>query len=612
MILQQNQPNKIWGWATPGEKVNVHFMQKDYPAFTNRNGEWKILLAPIKGGQGGNMIISSGTQTKIIKNVLAGEVWLCSGQSNMEYPMWGFKERYKNEIGAANDKDLRYIVMKNSFDNKESNDVELKNSWVSIDSSTVLNCSAVAYFFAKKLRDKLNVPVGLIISSWGGTPAQAWVDVNTLNEFPNYKELYDKSISTINFAEINDIRKKNQETFNIGFINSLASFKNMRQPGYNDSGWAQVDIPKSWEYQGYPGLDGVAAYRIKLTIPVELNGKSAELHMPGIDDADSTYVNGTFVGSGNVWNEKRIYKIPANILKTGENVIAIWVNDTGGDGGIQNDPENFYVQVGSLKIALKGKASFKVLAALENITPGVNFASLQNQPAVLFNAMIAPLLSYGIKGVTWYQGESNVEEYKEYGKLFTALINNWRKRFEQKELPFLFVQLSSYNPIITEPAESKWAGLREAQASALKLPKTGMAVSIDVGDQIDIHPQRKKEVGERLAANAINIVYGFNNEIAAGPIYKTSIKDERSLKISYDNIGNGLMQNGEKLLGFTIAGADKKFVPAKAVIKGDEVVVSNATISAPFYVRYAWADAPMDANLYNKNGFPAAPFRTDK
>jgi sialate O-acetylesterase len=336
------------------------------------------------------------------------------------------------------------------------------------------------------------------------------------------------------------------------------------------------------------------------------------LHLPAIDDIDSTYINGVFIGSQRVWNELRTYSVPPGILQVGENVITIWVEDGQGGGGLNEDPGNFYVQMPNRKIELKGESRFKILVPKEQIAKGVNFSAMQNQPAVLFNAMIAPLLNCTVRGVIWYQGESNASNYTEYRKLFPALINCWRQRWQQKELPFLFAQLSSYNPAIKEPEESDWAGLREAQALALQLPATGMAVTIDVGDQTDIHPKRKKEVGDRLAANAFHIVYGFKTDVPAGPLYASHISEGNKIILSFSNTGKGLMQKGDKIEGFVIAGADKKFAPAEAVLRGNTVVVSSTAIPSPVYVRYAWANAPMNANLYNKEGFPAAPFRTDK
>lgn len=612
MVLQQGKEINIWGWAAPGAPVEITFLRKAYKTQTGTNGQWQIKLSPARGGASGAMFIKSANEKIVISHILVGEVWVCSGQSNMEFTLSGFRDQYEKELRTDRDDNIRYITVKNTVDNKENADAGLKNEWAMIDSSTIGNCSAAGYFFAKKLREKLKVPVGLIISSWGGTPAQAWMDTNSLKGFPDYSRLYDTAIKTLDFTAIEELRKKNEEIYQQKISAAAVSFKTLTTNNYNDAAWEKAAVPKNWEGAGHPDLDGIAVYRIRFTLAPGEPGQAMVLHLPAIDDIDSTYINGVFIGSQRVWNELRTYLVPPGILQVGENVITIWVEDGQGGGGLNEDPGNFYVQMPSRKIELKGEARFKILVPKEQIAKGVNFSAMQNQPAVLFNAMIAPLLNCTVRGVIWYQGESNASNYTEYRTLFPALINCWRQRWQQKELPFLFVQLSSYNPAIKEPEESDWAGLREAQALALQLPATGMAVTIDVGDQTDIHPKRKKEVGDRLAANAFHLVYGFKSDVPAGPLYASYITEGNKIVLSFSNTGKGLMQKGDKIEGFVIAGADKKFVPAEAVLRGNTVVVSSTAIPSPVYVRYAWANAPMNANLYNKEGFPAAPFRTDK
>jgi sialate O-acetylesterase len=612
MVLQYGREVNIWGWAAPGSKVDITFLHKSYTTITNPNGEWKIKLAPARAGASGAMLIASGNQKIVISHILAGEVWVCSGQSNMEFTMSSFKDVYQPEMTASKDDNLRFLVIKNTVDNKERSNAEIRSSWTMIDSTTIGDCSATAYFFARKLREKLKVPVGLIISSWGGTPAQAWMDAEAIKAFPYYSKLYETELKQLDFASLDATRIKNEKTYLRRRADAAQSFKEMTALNYNDAQWEKCTLPGNWENKGYPELDGLVAYRITFNVSPGDETKPATLHLPAIDDIDSTYINGVFLGSQHVWNELRTYTIPSGVLKAGKNVITIWVEDTGGGGGLNEDAANFYTEIGGRKISLSGSALVNVLLRKEQLVKGVNFASLQNQPSLLFNAMIAPLVPTTIRGVIWYQGESNADKYTEYRTLFPSLITNWRKRWGQEELPFLFVQLASFNPDIKEPAESNWAGLREAQAYALQLPKTGMAVTIDVGDQQDIHPKRKKEVGERLAANAFNIVYGFKNEVPAGPMYKSHTITGNTVVINYEYAAKGLWHKGDKLLGFAIAGDNKEFVPANAVIEGNTVVVSAPGIAAPVYVRYAWADAPMEANLYNKEGLPAAPFRTDK
>jgi sialate O-acetylesterase len=612
MVLQYGRETNVWGWAAPGSKVDITFMHRSYSAITNPQGEWKIKLAPARAGASGAMLISSGKEKVVISHILAGEVWVCSGQSNMEFTMSSFKDVYQREIASSKDDHIRFLVVKKTVDNKEKRDALLSSSWTMIDSTTIGDCSATAYFFARKLREKLKVPVGLIISSWGGTPAQAWMDAQALQEFPEYSQLYEQELKLLDFSTLEATRIKNEKTYLRRKADAVQFFKGMTTLNYPDTAWEKSNLPGNWEDKGYPEMDGLVAYRIAFNISNGEEKQPARLHLPAIDDIDSTYINGVFTGSHYVWNEVRNYQIPPGTLKAGKNIITIWVEDTGGGGGLNADTAGFYVEIAGRKITLSGEARMQVLLRKEQLVKGVNFASLQNQPAVLFNTMIAPLLPATIRGVIWYQGESNADKYTEYRTLFPRLISNWRNRWAQPELPFLFVQLASFNPAVKEPLESKWAGLREAQTYALQLPKTGMAVTIDVGDRLDIHPKRKKEVGERLAANAFHIVYGMKNETPAGPLYKSHTSSGNTIVINYDYAAKGLWQKGEKLEGFVIAGADKQFVPANASIQGNTVVVSAAGISSPVYVRYAWADAPLEANLYNKEGLPAAPFRTDK
>jgi sialate O-acetylesterase len=612
MVVQQGMPVKIWGWGGPGKPVTVSFLNHQYSAIANKSGEWAVKLMPAKAGASGNMLISSGSETIVVKNILVGEVWLCSGQSNMEYTMNGFKDVYETEMKTAADDNIRFIVVEKTFSNKESGDAAISRGWSAINPRSVGDCSAVAYFYAKKLREKLKVPVGLIISAWGGTPAQSWMDTAALKQFDGYTKLYGQSIKPLDFSALKKLQEERAATYSKKRDEAALLFKEYINAAYNDAGWADFELPGNWEGKGYPSLDGIAAYRIAFTIPPGTENKTAVLHLPAIDDIDSTYINGVFIGSHTVWNELRTYSIPPNTLRPGKNVIAIWVEDGQGGGGLNNDTANFFVEVQDEKIPLKGIARFTIITPAETIAAGINYASMQNYPAVLFNAMIAPLLPAAMRGVIWYQGESNVPQYEEYRTLFPALIKGWRSRMSRKMLPFLFAQLSSYNPGDTEPALSDWAFLREAQTYALRLPNTGMAVTTDIGDRDDIHPKRKKEVGERLAASAFAVVYGFKQETAQGPSVKLSSVEGNTIRLSFNNTGQGLMQKGEELNGFSIAGADKKFLPAKAVIFNGDVVVSNAAIASPVYVRYAWANAPLDANLYNKKGFPAQPFRTDK
>lgn len=612
MVLQHGRINNIYGGAPAGAAVSVLYQNKKTVVRANAKGEWNYRLPAGKPGRAASITFSSGEEKIVLENVLFGDVWVCSGQSNMEFQLNAFHDVYKNELQTANNDNIRFMMVNREFDNREWRSPSIGRSWRSITPQSIPDCSAVAYFFAKKLQQKLKIPIGLVVSAWGGTPAQSWMDTLSLKQFPNYDQTYQQAIKTIDFSKLNRLRREAEAAFRQKRI-SAAPFNNgIAKVDYDDASWEKTTLPGVWEDKGYPNLDGIAAYRIRFNIPAGYENKEAELHLPAVDDIDSTFINGTFVGSFNVWNQPRVYKVPANTLKPGENILTVWVEDGQGGGGMNSDPNGYYIKTGDRMFNLSGPAKFSVLAPVENVSPGVNYNAMQNQPGVLFNAMIAPLLKNSIKGVIWYQGESNVPQYEEYRTLFPALITNWRRRWMQGNFPFLFVQLSSYNPGGNEPELSDWALLREAQAGALKLPFTGMAVSTDVGDQQDIHPKRKKEVGDRLAEQAFHIIYGFPNKAATGPVYQSAVVQKGSIELSFVNVGSGLIQKDDQLEGFAIAGADKKFYPATASIAGNKVTVSSNNVPAPVYVRYAWANSPLQANLYNREGFPAAPFRTDK
>lgn len=612
MVLQHGKVNHLYGSAPAGAAVTITYKGKKTVVFANSKEEWSFALPPGKPGKTSAIVFSSGMERIELNDVLFGDVWVCSGQSNMEFQMSSFRDLYEEELKTAQNNNIRFVIIEKRFDNKEWQSPPIGKSWRSITPNSVPECSAVAYFFAKKLQQKLKIPIGLVISAWGGTPAQSWMDTLSLKPFPEYYKTYNTAIKGINFTQLAELKKKADAAF-LEKKNSVApSVTGMASISYNDAAWEKTTLPGIWESSGYPNLDGIGMYRTKFTLPAGLENREAELFMPSIDDIDSTFINGVFVGTNTVWNEPRRYKIPAGILKTGENLLAIWVEDGQGGGGMSNEPNGYYIKVGDRTFNLSGPAGFNVLAAINNSNTGVNYSAMQNEPGVLYNAMIAPLLKTSIKGAIWYQGESNVPAYKEYRTLFPALIKGWRNKWKQGNFPFLFVQLSSYNPSGTEPLLSDWALLREAQAMALQLPNTGMAVSTDVGDEKDIHPKRKKEVGERLAANAFYWAYGIKTGEYTGPVYQSHKITGNTIEVSFTHTGTGLTAGNNKIAGFSVAGANRKFYPAQAEITGNRIILSATGVQQPEYIRYAWGNSPLEANLYNREGFPAAPFRTDK
>lgn len=612
MVLQQQKTNRIWGWAKPNDMVSVTFNKKTYKGLVNEQGTWQIFTEPANAGEVGAVVVKAGNETIQLNNVLLGEVWVCSGQSNMEWKLNMLGNTYTDEIKTAANNNIRFVVFNKTYSNTPQQDVTLEKKWSVIQPANTGDCSAVAYWFAKKLYQQLHVPIGLVVTAWGGTPAEAWTSFEGLYAFPNYTNTFVEKIKSLHLNDINRqtqlLLEKYQQTVRdkSGLMNELI------KPDYNDSKWPEMYLPKHWELQGFPTMDGLVAYRVHFNLTDAQLVGDAVLHLPAIDDQDSTFINGVFVGTNGQWDALRNYKVPAGILKVGDNVLVIKVQDDGGGGGLDAIDDRFNLMINQQTISLKGNAKYNIIAAKEDITGGNG--NIQNQPAVLFNGMIAPVLPLSIKGAIWYQGESNADNNErsvEYRALFPAMIKDWRNQFSQGDFPFLFVQLSSFGPLKNEPAESNWALLREAQTNTLKLPNTGMAVTIDVGNPQNIHPVQKKEVGDRLAAIALQSTYNYSTAVSSGPQFEIAQFIKNQVVLEFSNVNNGLMMKGNILKYFAIAGADKKFVWANASIQGNKIVVSHKNISAPKAVRYAWADSPVDANLYNKEGFPAVPFRTD-
>lgn len=613
MVLQQKKVARVWGWAAAQQVVTVEFRGKKYASIANSNGDWQVFLDASNAGSAGNMLITAGGETIDLKNVLVGEVWICSGQSNMEMKMSSLADLYQQELQSANNDNIRFVVLNHTIANTPQQEVKLEKKWSGITPATIGDCSAVAYWYAKKLQQQLKVPIGLIVTSWGGTPAQAWTGFEGLHDFPAYSNHFIKDILPLKLNEINRQRDSLKEKFVRTLSEKYPFIQQAMQPAFNDDGWKEMYLPKPWELQGHPALDGIVLYRTSFNVAAEDAGKEAVLNMPAIDDMDSTYINGTFIGSIGQWDARRKYSIPAGLLKQGRNELTIRVEDGGGGGGLAAVPEQFNITVSSKVISLAGNAKYDIVAPLKSITSGGG--DVEDQPTVLYNGMIAPLLPYAIRGAIWYQGESNADQAAdavEYRQLFPAMISDWRNRWGQGDFPFLFVQLASYGAVRNEPAESAWAVLRESQTKTLSLPNTAMAVTTDVGNPLDIHPHKKKEVGERLADGAMKMLYGKSNLISSGPKLKNYKVAGNKIIVQFEDAGSGMVAKQQQLKGFSIAGADKKFVWANAVIVGNTIVISSPQISKPAAVRYAWADSPIEANLFNKEGYPAVPFRTDE
>ncbi|TDW52809.1 sialate O-acetylesterase [Flavobacterium sp. 270] len=604
MILQRDTKVNIWGWASPKEKVELDFNHKTYKTTTSEDGKWTIVLPSQKAGGPYEMTLKA-SNTIVLKNILFGDVWLCSGQSNMELPMDRLKDKYKDVIAKSENTNIRQFLVPDQYYFKNENSDFSSGEWIAATPTSVLQFTGVGYFFASEIYEKYKIPIGLINSALGGSPAESWINEEGIKKFPQYYQEYLKFKDGTLEKQIEDGDKQVSNNW-YQLVNSTdIGLKNKwSEPELEDSDWKTMNIPGYWAETELGNVNGVVWFRKEFTIS-KVNATTARLVLGRIVDADSVYVNGHFVGTTSYMYPPRIYNFDANILKEGKNEIAIRVINNTGRGGFVTD-KPYELTFGNETIDLKGSWKYKLGAQMLPL-PGQTF--VRWKPVGLYNAMIAPLKNYPIKGVLWYQGESSTRIPSEYFSLMETLINNWRAEFHQEKLPFLLVQLTNFMDPKPEPGESNWAALRQQQLNTLQLPNTGLAVTIDLGEWNDIHPLNKYDVGKRLSLQARKLVYGEKNLVASGPLFKSIEQKENKLILSFTDTGSGLMaKDNTTLKGFAIAGTDGKFVWANAVIEGDKVIVSSDAVTNPVKVRYAWADNPDNANFYNKENLPASPF----
>ncbi len=608
MILQREIPVNIWGWAKPGERVTVTVLKQKVSVKADARGEWKVKLNPLTAG-GPFDITIAGKNTIVLKNVLAGDVWVCSGQSNMEFPLSQSRNWGTDRASVDNNQVRLFYVPKKISGKPLQNTDEAR--WELCNEKSAAVFSAVGYYFGVDLNKHTGVPIGLINSNWGGTDIETWTSLETMYADKDYAPVVEK-MKSANLEELNKQAEKAQKEWQNKIDQEDPGIREKwYMPESGSEGWKEMKLPQAWEGAGLPGLDGVVWFKKEIVVTAADAGKEAKLSLGPIDDSDLTFVNGTLVGETiNRYNLPREYTIKPGILKEGKNLIAIKVIDTGGGGGANGDTRQMTLEVNGNTLSLAGEWSYKVGLDL----PAPRSASSPNSfPSLLYNGMINPLINFPIKGVIWYQGENNAGNYVKYRSLFPAMINDWRSKWNIGDFSFLFVQLANFMEPVEVPQESSWAGLREAQTMALSLPKTGMAVIIDIGEAKDIHPKNKDEVGLRLSLAAQKVTYG-KDIVYSGPMYKSMETSGNSITLDFSNTGTGLVVKDKYgyLKSFMIAGADKKFVWARAaVVPGNKVVVSSDAVKNPVAVRYAWADNPDDANLYNMEGLPACPFRTD-
>lgn len=612
MVLQRNQELSIWGWASAGEDVTLIFRDSEFSTTADNDGNWEIQLPPQEAGGPYEMTLQGSNQITV-ENILFGDVWVASGQSNMELWIGRVRYTYEDEIQNSKNTEIRQFVVPDQYDFKQTHRDFESGEWQSANPETILDFSAVAYFFAKELHEMYDVPIGIINAAMGGSPVESWMSEESLKEFSDaYAELQKFKNDDL----IQQIQQEDQERIGNWYSELNQKDEGLRadpkwsQPNVDDSGWEQINLPGYWSEETPLGdQNGVVWFRKEIDVPERMTGKPARLWMGRIVDQDSVFVNGQLVGTTGYQYPPRRYHLDSNVLKEGKNEIAIRVINSSGSGGFVPD-KPYYLSLGTDTLHLTGDWKYKLGASME---PLGSQTFVRWKPVGLYNRMISPLLDYHIKGVIWYQGESNAGNPGQYEERFSTMIQTWRDQWNQGDFPFLFVQLANFMETTDEPAQSNWAELRQAQLNTLKLPNTGMAVTIDVGEWNDIHPLNKKDVGHRLALQAQKIAYGEDDLVAAGPIPKNSTFSSNQVIIEFKNIGERLTtSDGEPPRYFSISEDGENFVWAEAEIQGESIKVWSDEITNPVAVRYAWANNPESANLINQKGLPATPFEVIK
>ena len=587
LVLQRDVPLKIWGWADAGEKVTIRLDGNYYETEADLNGDWLVTLPPHKAG--GPFLLE--VNEIAIRDVLIGDVWVCSGQSNQETPIHRLTEMFP-EINVSNNHMIRHYKVPTQ-DSKESLQEEIAGNaqWHSGVASEVMNWTALAYFYAVEAYEKTGVPQGMLVSSLGGSAIESWIGQEHLKEFPQL--LLDKEALN-GFEQAK--KDKGEGKWN--------------QWDWDDSDWKTMQMPGTWRENGL-NVRGTVWMRKDFEIPESMEGRHAKLSMGTLVHNDAVYVNGVYVGSTGYEYPPRRYQIPAGVLRKGKNTIAVRLNAPAGNGEFIKDKP--YKIIGdAAEIDLTGSWKYKVGLDMDDVTPyAERLKNRNNVGSGLYNGMIYPIRNYQVRGTIWYQGESNAGNTSRYAELVSSLITNWRELWNMPEMPFLLMQLPNFMQKHDKPTDSGWARIREAQLQAFKtIPNTALAVTYDVGEWNDIHPLNKKDMAKRLFLGARKVVYG-EKLVYAGPVYKDMKVEGNKIIITFTDTGRGLMAKGGILKHFAIAGEDRQFVWADAVIRGNKVIVSSKDVKQPVAVRYAWSDNPEDANLCNKEGLLASPFRTD-
>lgn len=611
-VLQRDRPVPVFGTGPIGRIVYVTLGEEVKRTRVDQSGRWLVRFAPRPARSTATLYVDGEL---VARDVIFGDVWLASGQSNMEWPVSQSRET-ELAVSRARASIRFYHVDRVSSETPLSG---VPNRWETLDDTRVRWKSAVAFWFADRLETRLNVPIGIIQTAWGGTPVESWISRPALRSTPVFQPqlaAYERNVANFDAVrrayerELADYQSRRQDLTNAG------EFEGWQRENFADQTWQTVNLPTSLEVALGRNFDGIVWFRRTFTLR-EIPAEGAILELGPVDDIDTTYVNGQTVGStstqtANHWMVPRRYRIPPNLLRVGVNTIAVRVTDFGVGGGFTGDENQLRLtrRDGTLLAPLNGawrmrtEREFAGEAPREPFGPGHPWV-----PGGLFNAMVAPLAPYGVRGAIWYQGESNTQRAEQYRTLFPLMIQDWRRAFGQ-DFPFLYVQLANFMARAPQPGPSDWAELRESQDQTLAVPRTGMVTAIDIGEANDIHPRDKRTVGERLANLALNDVYGIRTPSQGPRFLRATFNGPRAI-VEFQH-GVGLRtRDGRPPQGFAVRSGNGPWRWATARIEGTRIVLTSPQVTKPTAIRYLWAHNP-DANLVNQAGLPALPFRTDR
>jgi len=609
MVLQRGKPNAIWGWSQPGDTVRVEIEEHASTATAGADGRWQAKIQPPAPG-GPYTVRITGRQSVELHGVLVGDVWICAGQSNMQFGLAQARNG-ADEVKAADHPEIRFYVVgqRSSY---SPVDVP-RGTWKIVSPGSLGGrgggISAVAYFFGRRLQESVHVPIGLVQEAVGGVPAETFVSAEALRPLKDF----DAGIAEVERrAKMGGPQYGNYIMHWYDEYDAGSRGGSWADPALDDSSWKPVPIPGGFKELGVGDVPSLCYFRKEIMLPDTLPEGMARLYLGSIEKMDTAYINGRQVGASSWVENPRVYFVPNGVLKPGRNLITIRVFKMKPGGGFLGKPDELHLNLGDATvIPLSGEWKGKVAVDARPPQPlPLGFENLPTMPGVLHMGMLEPIAPLAITGAIWYQGESNVERAYQYRKLLPAMVADWRKLFGQGNFPFYIVSLPAFQHRSDAPKEDSWAEMREAQALAAKnVPNSCLAVTIDSGDPDNIHPVDKEVVGNRLAYCALGEYYGQKIP-HDGPTLASVERLPGALKLHFDHTDGGLAVKGEKLVEFSIAGDDRKWYWADARIDGDSVIVSSNSVPDPKAARYAWQANPQ-ATLFNGAGLPASPFRTD-